>query len=132
MRNAPKRIRLRDGSSASWGMVAGHAKSLPIFLQGFHSLFTIRKRTCDRRLQSSIPISEFWTALFRYRQGQIRHERVHAPHDLHAGSTVGTDFIKGQEIIPGGKWNHEAQLGCCGFVDDGFEGDFVWWPRRVA
>jgi hypothetical protein len=32
LQGAPERIRLRDGSSASWGMVAGYAKSLPIFL----------------------------------------------------------------------------------------------------
>ena len=93
-------------------MLAGYAKSLPVFLRGIQSLFTVGERTCDRGFQSPVPVFKGCTAFFRNSLCQISDERVHAPHDLHAGSAVKADLIKSQanEIVPRGKWNHESQF----------------------
>ena len=45
--------------------MTGYSKPLPIFFQGFHSLFAINKRTRDRGLQSSTPVLNSWTAFSR-------------------------------------------------------------------
>ena len=93
-------------------MLAGYAKSLPVLLRGVQSLFTVGERTCDGGLQAPVPVFKGCTAFFWNSLRQISNERVHAPHDLHAGGAIKADLIKSQpnEIVPCRKWNHESQL----------------------
>ena len=75
-------------------MLARYAKSLPVFLRGVQSLFAIGERTCNVGLQSPTPVLKGCTAFFWNSLRQISNERVHAPHDLHAGSPIKADPSK--------------------------------------
>ena len=93
-------------------MLAGYAKSLTVFFRGVQSFFTVGERTCDGGLQSCVPVLKGGTAFFWNGLCQISNERVHAPHDLHAGGAIRADLIKSQpnQIGPCGKGNHESQF----------------------
>ena len=111
--NRASRERIANGAAPSTRrMRAGYAKSLPVFLRGIQSLFAVGERTGNGSFQARVPVLKGCAAFFWNSLLEISDERVHAPHDLHAGSAIKTYFIKSQanQIVPCREWNHESQF----------------------
>ena len=123
------RQRLRRAATLLGRMLAGYAKSLPVFFRGVQSLFTVGERTRDGGPQPPAPVFKGRTTFFWKGFCQISNQRVHAPHHLHASGAIKADLIKSQpnEIVPCGKWNHESQFAVAVAI---FPISKWRWPRR--